>query len=339
MGIDATIGNTAFSSGFSSGLRYIIEPLSNTLFIPDSIMKIDTSIPTSGTTLTLKLPDSLIKNDLTVIASVVPYSVSILEQSISTEVNLSVSSNDMMLGVPDPAILIGCCTTSLSASYNIPDHTVSIVIPDWDTCSSLPNDYWDNDSDCKDNDKSLYNSLQMQLINSYGSDLTYYSTDYNTDYDKIFGEDMDRHVLDSYDPVMATFSIPEEQLSYEKFGIFGIDEFHIFINKTHFEYATSSYDIKRGDLISINGKDMVYEIMSTKDKVNQFMQEQYTWDLTVRPFRDNKLTLSPNVSASLLSAYVDTNDILEVNTVVDNEVSAISYNTSGDSKAPPSDWW
>ena len=349
MGQSVKIGNTGFSSGFSSGFSYEIPVLSAVSFVPTPTVFVDVSVSPNSVILSSSVPIVTTISESVILASTAGMSSSAIPVILSIGSLVTPTPTSGVFVVKDPLLDCNECALIQQATMviSVPEHTVCILVPDWDTCSDTPNDYWDNDSDCYEKTKCLYDDIQIGMINQYGIDVTFYTTDYNTSHDIIFGEDNDRHVIRSFE-VMSTFDLPANDANFDKMGIFGLDEFHMYTNKSHFSYmsttsgnvedAYSDYIPHVGDIVCYNAESQYYEIISVKDKVNQFMQSQFTWDFLVRPFRDNKLTLSVDVSGSPLSAYVDTNDILEVNDVVDTEVSGVNYQPPTGEQNPWSQW-
>ena len=183
------------------------------------------------------------------------------------------------------------------------------------------------------------------MVNQQGVKIIYYPTDYNTDYDVFFGEDMNRHILRRFN-LKALFELPEENQEFAQFGIFGLDVFSIYIpilsfetgskmswDQTSLSYCSSgSYDPiepQVGDIIEANyGDHTLYEIINVKKTANRFNLKEHTYEFIVRVFRDDHLSFSEDTSATMtpiISGAVDVPDILGINDVVDDEMDDIEY--------------
>jgi len=60
----------------------------------------------------------------------------------------------------------------------------------------------------------------------FGVDMIYYPVSYDVDYDRIFGEDLDRTIQRKF-CVKGFYELQEEIELFSKFGIEGIDNFHM----------------------------------------------------------------------------------------------------------------
>ena len=240
---------------------------------------------------------------------------------------------------------------TLSATFNINNPTITVELGDFFDCPPFnTNDWFQKDTNCADNERELYEILQMDAWNSFGVNMVYYVTDYSQTNDSIYGEDMDRTVLRGFDATGFMEQLPREDRNVPLFGIEGLDLFKVYINKLHFTSASTysasqsgvynTYTPQTGDIIYLSYNDIYYEITHVKDKVEQFLQRPHAWDLSVREYKDFHLTLSATVSstvsASTLSAYVDQNDYIEINNDIDTEKTSILY-TSGATEEPPND--
>ncbi len=239
---------------------------------------------------------------------------------------------------------------TLSATFTIQPITVDArfaEIVDFFGCVPYnTNNFFQKDTECSDGERELYDVLQMEAWNSFGVNMVYYVTDYTKSNEPIFGEDNDRTVLRTFDSTGFMDQLPREDRNVPQFGIEGLDLFKLYLNKLHFEAASTysgsqsaiydSYRPQTGDIIHLDYNDIFYEVTHVKDKVEQFLQRSHAWDLSLREYKDAHLTLSSEVSSSDLSAYVDQNDYLEQNQDIDNEKDVILY-TSGVAEEPPQD--
>lgn len=210
--------------------------------------------------------------------------------------------------------------------------------------NAMPNDYFRHQQNYSE-DKTLYDSLITEAYNKFGVPLVYYIVTYDVNYDKIFGEDNNKRVLRNFN-VQGYYDLPKEMEQYSQFMIEGLDNFHIHISKKHFETAStyggistsalegdeSAYTPHEGDILKAKYNDYWYEIIQVKQQEEQFLQEQHSWDLTVKPLKDEHLTVTGDMIADEISAHFDVDDIFNVSSAVSNEKEDYLYNTSGDSE-------
>lgn len=243
----------------------------------------------------------------------------------------------------------GLDVATINIDVTVPE--VTIEIADFFGCTPYnTNDYFQKDTECADAERELYDVVQMDAWNSFGVNIIYYVTDYSLTNDTIYAEDNDRTVLRGFEATGFMEQLPREDRNVPLFGIEGLDLFKVYLNKLHFStvstYSASqsavynSYKPSVGDLIYLEYSDIYYEITHVKDKVEQFLQRPHSWDLAVREYKDFHLTLSASVSSTVpnttLSAYVDQEDYLEINSDIDLEKTTILY-TSSVGEEPPQD--
>lgn len=92
-----------------------------------------------------------------------------------------------------------------------------------------------------DNERKLYDLIVTEQYNLHGMALTYFVVSYNTQYDRIFGEDNDRRVERKFD-FMAYMDLPTDQKSYSVLGITSTDIIRAHVSMSHFNVA-SSFDL------------------------------------------------------------------------------------------------
>lgn len=213
--------------------------------------------------------------------------------------------------------------------------------------SSLPDsDYFKKCTTNYNSERQLYDLLVTEAYNKTGTCMTYYVTDYDTTKDKLFGEDTDRTVLRSFD-IMAHGELPREEQLWSKFGIEGLDNFQIFVAKRHFTAASSqdSYDAtvpRIGDMIYMDHNNRTYDVIDVGQEEEMFLQGKHTWIITLSPHQDTHIALSADTSATMgdISAATDqTTDEYDISSYIENEVSAVEFDTSGDSGDAPSTVW
>ena len=210
------------------------------------------------------------------------------------------------------------------------------------------------------NNDSLLNELLLnEMYSQHGVCMDYYMISYNTNYDRVFGEDNDRRLIRKF-PFMCYMELPKETKSFSTMGIGWTDVFHIFISKRHFElastmdsdknrYVYSSYEPHEGDILNTNYNNVYYEIISVKSEEEQFLQRKHSWDLIVRVIRDKSFSYSPDTSGTMedLSKYNNKEDLFDIGKFIkettqpNTNVSDIEYTpapTECEPNDPFNDW-
>jgi hypothetical protein len=204
------------------------------------------------------------------------------------------------------------------------------------------------------NDRCLYDVLLSEGNNIYGTPMTYYVVTYNKTYDPLFGEDSNRKIERKF-PVKAVYQLPKELEQYAKFGIEGLDTFPMYVSKKHFQQASKysssgttlypptsgintsahgEYIPHAGDIIKANYTNLLYEIIDIGEEEEMFLQKKHTWVMTVRTFRNERLSLSATTSASMgeLSASIGSTDIMSHNDYITSAESKVLYTDNGTEK-------
>lgn len=231
------------------------------------------------------------------------------------------------------------CLYPASATFIPRAPEVIIDVSNWTDCGLFPTIFWDKDTECKNNERELYDIILEDAFNTYAVPLMWYPTTYNTDYDKVFGEDRDRYILRTF-MVNAHYELPNEVEIITPYGIESIDELIVYISMDHFDKASTysgdvsgvypSYLPQAGDLFKAIYNDYYYEVLYVKKSELQFMQKPHTWSIYGRLYKDIHLTLSASVSSDSLSAYIDQNDYLAINDEIDVEKQDIIITSADD---------
>lgn len=146
-------------------------------------------------------------------------------------------------------------------------------------------------------EKTLFSLFTTEAYNMHGVPMYYYVTTYDTNYEKIWGEDNNRRFVRKF-KVMAYYELPPEDKVWNKFGIEGLDRFSLFISKRHFNCASqyggnSIYIPKMADIIMADYNRYIYEITEVKEESGMFLQsKQYVWELIVKPFQDEQISMT-----------------------------------------------
>ena len=186
-----------------------------------------------------------------------------------------------------------------------------------------------------DSEREMYRDLTTEVYNKHGICMTYYVTTYDTQYDRIWGEDNNRRFSRKFE-FMAFYPLQSEEKMWTKFAVQGVDEFSIYISKDHYREACTygqpkvrgnigknTYDIivpKEGDVVQSMFNNYLYEIANVKEEAMMIhLNKRYVWELVVRPYMDEHISLDADTSASMgtISAFTNTNpDILNISDVV-----------------------
>jgi neck protein len=243
----------------------------------------------------------------------------------------------------------------MDSDNSIPDSTSiatlgwaesTIIEEGYQEWSPMPNDYFQEENEEYDVESNLFDLLYTEAINLNGIPMVYYVTSLNTRYDKIFGEDNNRNITRNFN-VQVYYSLPnEDELFNAGFGLEGLDTFHMEISMRHFETASKynpqgtklvypPYRPLEGDIIKAKYNDYRYEIITVKQQTSQFLKRQHVWDLTVKPLRDESLSVSATVpSNDDIHDVMSIEDIFNISDTVQSEKELSDYDNSND---PPID--
>lgn len=194
------------------------------------------------------------------------------------------------------------------------------------------NPYFDVSSPAYNNDKSLMAVMVNEVFNKFGVCMEYYITTYDTNYDRVWGEDNNRFYIRNFE-FMGKYELPREDKIWSKFGIEGSDEVTIWISKRHF--TTASIDPNNGvsyvrpqigDIIKADFSNYFYEITEVAEDTGQYFQSnQFIWELSVRAMKDENISTSQELSASDISKVTNLNDIFNIDNDIDIEKESVVY--------------
>jgi len=100
-------------------------------------------------------------------------------------------------------------------------------------------EYFNHRNPIYDNERKLYDLIVTEAYNLHGISMTYFVVSYNTQYDKIFGEDNDRRVERKFDFQIYMEELPTETKSFSALGINTTDVVKGFVSIRHFEVAST----------------------------------------------------------------------------------------------------
>ena len=202
----------------------------------------------------------------------------------------------------------------------------------FDNFSRTQNQYFNFNSEAYNNDKSLIAVMINEVYNKYGVCMEYYITTYDTNYDRIFGEDNNRRYMRNF-KFNGYFNTPKEDKMWSKFGIEGTDEVIIWVSKRHFEVASvdsvSGISYMRpqiGDVLKSEYNTYFYEIVEVAEDSGQYLQSnQYIWELTVRPMKDEFIDIADGCKNSDIVNVTNINDIFNIDNNIDVEKENVVY--------------
>ena len=230
-------------------------------------------------------------------------------------------------------------------------------IPSYLDYSDVPNGFFTKTKDAQGNDpykneRDLFSALISEAYNKHGVTMTYYSLSFNLSADPLNGEDNNRTIMRQFD-TMAFFTLPREDKLWSRFGIENMDTFSIFISKRHFN-SVSQFDFakgdpikydplfpKIGDLIRSQYNNFLYEVTDVKEEAGMFLiSKAHVWELILKPYRDEHLSLSASTSADMgsIAPFVDKDDPFNISGFIKSKEDEVMYNPPPTEK-PTDDFW
>lgn len=218
-------------------------------------------------------------------------------------------------------------------------------IPNYLDSSDMPNEWLRKcDGQDYDNERELHRDFVTEAYNKFGICMTYYIVSYDTKYDRIWGEDNNRRFIRKFE-FMAFYPLQQEEKMWTKFGINGLDEFSIYVSKDHYREACtygqsqvrgnigkSTYPVyvpKTGDVVQSMFNSYLYEIVNVKEESMMIhLNKRYTWELIVRPYMDEFISMDADTSASMgtISAFSNViPDIFDIKNDVISAAEPINY--------------
>jgi hypothetical protein len=147
---------------------------------------------------------------------------------------------------------------------------------------------------------------------------------------------------------MSYFTLPREEKLWNKFGIAGMDQFSMYASKRHFKTA-STYDFDQisantypayipqiGDIVMSDYAKYIYEIVEVKEEIGMYLlSKQHVWELIVKPFKDEHISVPADVSATMpeMTKYANkSTDIYDTRTTVDTRKTSVVYQPKSNEK-------
>ena len=229
----------------------------------------------------------------------------------------------------------------------------------YDQYSPMPNKWLRKGTSAYNNERELYEVLQMETYNNKGVQMYFYPVSISAD--KIFGEDNLRVVQRRFD-FMSYYDLPAEIRQTGIMGITYTETFPIYVSVMHFnnvsrrnvsgDYLPGVYTFptipKIGDVVYAKYNQTLYNIINVKTEIDMFLQGKHTYTLILEIFKDKGYLFSEeianipgdpfyNVSRGSTSA-----DMFDVKNAVNLEKPSVLYTPSGTEcspKDPFNDWW
>lgn len=217
-------------------------------------------------------------------------------------------------------------------------------------CNTVRTDYSNGCSavsgqSVSENEVETSDGVTIQGLNLYGLKLVYYKVEHGPDrdlysgYDRVFGEDTLELISRAFYFKGYLEQLPPNVRTYQIQGIWGQDIVTLYVARGSFEYYSTYGESERntpntyaamktpsiGDIVYIPNNDMFYEILDVKEFSEAFGLASHTWTITMRVWKDRKLTIASdnptlpntdpvyNITTSAYSAQHQTKDILGLN--------------------------
>lgn len=195
------------------------------------------------------------------------------------------------------------------------------------------------------NEVATTDGVTIQGLNLYGLKLVYYKVEHGPNrekysgYDRIFGEDTLELISRAFYFKGYMEQIPSNVKQYQIQGIWGQDVVTLYIARGSFSYYSTYGEADRnspdvypamttpciGDIIYLPNNDMFYEVLDVKEYSEAFGLASHTWTITMRVWKDKKLTIDNTnptlpstdpvygITTSAYEAQYQTNDIFKLN--------------------------
>lgn len=218
---------------------------------------------------------------------------------------------------------------------------------DWRNFPNSPGKWFKKEGNEYDGESELFDVLVTESINNHGVACRYYCVNYDLERDKLFKEDSDKVIQRSF-PFMSYFKLQNEVDGFAFGMIEGLDQFVMFVSMRHFGEVSKfdqygkpniyeSYIPQEGDKIRSDFNNYYYTITQVKKQTHQFHKRSHIWELTVKPMKDESLTVSAGISHDDINHEQEINDILNIGGVVDTEKETILYEKDQDGVIPDAD--
>ena len=179
-------------------------------------------------------------------------------------------------------------------------------------CSTMPKT---NDWDCyssagnivTDEEGKQAEAYTTEAYGTFGLQSVYYKVSENLVRDKIYGEDQLQVIERAFNFMMYTEQLPPNVRTYQLQGIWGEDVLTVFVGRTAFKYWSTyggsdrntpqvydDFEPRIGDVVYLPQNDTFYEIRDVKYYQEAFGLQSHTYTLTLKVYKDSKLTILNN---------------------------------------------
>lgn len=204
---------------------------------------------------------------------------------------------------------------------------LSNELPD---CDNFDNPMFDFSSECYDVESKMIDELTTEAINMSGTMGYWYVVDYSLNNERIFGEDNSRTIIRKFPFMFKTDELPIDDKKWTKFGIEGMDTFHIVVAKLGFTQAsvmeadgvTPAYKQRNphsGDIFMSTHNNVFYRVLDVKDKTDTMLQRAHSFDCIVTPLEMAHHNLSERMKNDVIARFNDCPDVLGQNTKLSKE--------------------
>jgi hypothetical protein len=264
----------------------------------------------------------------------------------------------------------------------------SIIVSQKNEVDSENCDFWSNvnisNGDCSvpkylykgqavyDTDRELFARMQSEYNTQNGVVVEWYVTSYDNQADPVWGEDDNRKFLRKFD-VMALFDeLPQDQFTFDNFGIFSLDTWKFQVSKKHFECASmteaaatpelqhqgasegytkveekqyESHIPQINDYIRIKaGRGNQYYEVVYAEQLDSFLQGSYVWEITIKRMKDEQISVSDEFGQADgmfngIASVTDNRgeDRLDVTEANNEQLDASKYVATDDNTEPVQD--
>jgi hypothetical protein len=171
---------------------------------------------------------------------------------------------------------------------------------DWDCYSSAGNIVTDEEG-------KQAEAYTTEAYGTFGLQSVYYKVSENLVRDKIYGEDQLQVIERAFNFMMYTEQLPPNVRTYQLQGIWGEDILTVFVGRTAFKYWSTyggsdrntpqvydDFEPRIGDVVYLPQNDTFYEIRDVKYYQEAFGLQSHTYTLTLKVYKDSKLTILNN---------------------------------------------
>ena len=202
---------------------------------------------------------------------------------------------------------------------------ISNELPD---CENFDNPYFDFSSECYENESKMIDELTTEEINMAGVMGYWYVVDYSLKNERVFGEDNSRTILRKFPFMFLVEGLPIDDKKWSKFGIEGMDNFHIVVAKLGYTQAsmmmadgvTPAYEPRNphsGDIFQSTHNNVFYRVLDVKDKGDTMLQRAHSFDCIVTPLEMAHHNIAPILKDDPINLFNNRADVLGQNSILD----------------------